>query len=115
MSQHQNETSDTSASHLTTYNWESYLQTVGPLLVHVRVACSLPAMSPEEHALATAVWTDLLISAGVPEEELANCVKHVLLNRDSKFPPMVSEICAAWREIGPTKRHPTIREKMGLV
>lgn len=65
----------------------------------------LPALPPEEMAVAVAAWVEVLQAAEIPEDRIGDCYLEAMSTRGkTSYPLVASELCAIWGEIKPADR-----------
>lgn len=69
-----------------------------------RLASSLPSLDPREAVVTARIWGEVLAAANVPPSALRKCLIYALATREKSYPVVVSEICAAWRQMQRNER-----------
>ncbi len=77
---------------------------MGHLILKSRLACSLPALEPNEFRVAVEAWQEVIAGA-VPVKRLNDAYLLAMRNRDSNFAIGAPEIVKAWLEIQASERH----------
>ena len=75
---------------------------VGKLILKSRLACSLPSLEPEEHAMVVEAWCEVL-DGKIPENRLNDCYLYAMQHKETTFPLGAPELITAWgaiREVG---------------